>query len=493
MRCSGDSSFDSNSFAMIRGLFLYLTVKIFPALSMIVYMVTMYMSFQSSEYVAYSASIAAGVIGAQLASSWIASAIIYYYPLRRGKSAFIMQVMQVSIISVSLISIVISSIFFSIFDNLALSASVLFLTSTQGLFYVSVAFFQPERRMRAQVTSALMLSIIQLLFAGCTIFFGTRSLALSVAGYGAGFLAGLLTLLLYIRWTWFSSVFRKRLHRLAAQEPPLENSRLLAYGGPMFIWFALMLVGSYTDRFFLGQVKEPGVAGYAFTKDILIGISGFISMPIMLIAHSMIFRLFREKKEKELSQLIQFSTTLLVVLFLFAIFIYASFARVQLIYFSPDLQYVSFFRALLIGVGIMLSTLALYSQKKFEVLGHLKKLVVLAATSNIIAFFAYMYSSRSNSLDLFAISYAASALLYFCLTLWTGSNAIRFTINYQMIIFVLVVLVAMHFFSPPIIFTGEVNWGAVGWATLWFAVMAVVLIACLLRLYKSLELSFIRR
>jgi hypothetical protein len=203
----------------------------------------------------------------------------------------------------------------------------------------------------------------------------------------------------------------------------------------------------------------------------------------------MIFRLFREKKEKELSQLIKFSTTLLVLLFLFAIFIYASFAKVQLIYFSPDLQYVSFFRALLIGVGIMLSTLALYSQKKFEVLGHLKKLVVLAAISNTIAFFAYMYSSCSNSLDLFAISYAMSALLYFCLTLWTGSNAIRFTINYRMIAFVLVVLVFMHFLAPPSIYNGRVDWNAVGWAVAWLVALSVILIMCLIRLYKFFKFS----
>ena len=260
----------------------------------------------------------------------------------------------------------------------------------------------------------------------------------------------------------------------------------------MFIWFALMLVSGYTDRFFLGQLKGPGVAGYAFTKDLLIGISGFISMPIMLIAHSMIFRLFREKKEQELSRLIEFSTTLLVVLFLFAIFIYASFVKVQLVYFSPDLQHVSFVQAILIGVGIMLSTLALYSQKKFEVLGHLKQLVALAAISNTFAFFAYMYSSRSHSLDYFAISYVASALLYFCLTLWTGSNAIRFAINYRMIAFVFVVMVIMYFWVPPSVYNGGIDWPAVGWAAVWFAVMFLVIIKCLLNLYRSMGLSLMR-
>jgi len=477
---------------MIQGIFLYLAVKIFPALSMIVYMVAMYMIFPSGDYVIYSAAIAAGVIGAQIASSWIASAIIFYFPLRKEKAAFVMQVMRMAIVSVLLISAITSGIFFSIFHDWVLSISVLFLTAAQGLFYVAVALFQPERRMRGQVVSALMLCITQLLFAGYAILFNTHSLALSVAGYGAGFLVGVITLLLYIRWTWFADAFRKRQRRLAVKESPLDNSRLLAYGGPMFIWFALMLVSGYTDRFFLGQLKGPGVAGYAFTKDLLIGISGFISMPIMLIAHSMIFRLFREKKEQELSRLIEFSTTLLVVLFLFAIFIYASFAKVQLTYFSPDLQHVSFFRAVFIGLGIMLSTLALYSQKKFEVLGHLKQLVVLAAISNTVAFFAYMYSSHSHSLDYFAISYASCTLLYFFLTLRVGSDAIRFTINYKMIAFVLAVLIVMSFLAPPLIYNGGVNWGAVGWAIVWFAVLSSVGIACFLRLCRSLGLGLIR-
>lgn len=471
---------------MIRGLFLYLAVKVFPALSMIVYMVAMYMSFPSSNYVTYSAAIAAGVIGAQIASSWIASAIIFYFPLRKGKAAFVTQVLRIAAISASLVSAATASIFLSLFHDPLLSASVLFLTATQGLFYVAVALFQPERRMRSQVISAIMLSLTQLLFAAYAIFSKTQSLSLSVAGYGAGFLAGLITLLLYIRWTWFASVLRKRQSRLAAKEAPLADSKLLAYGGPMFVWFSLMLINSYTDRFFLGRLEGPGVAGYAFTKDLLIGISGFISMPIMLIAHSMIFRLFREKKEQELSQLIKFSTTLLVVLFLFAIFVYASFAKVQLTHFSPDLQHVSFFRAVLIGMGIMLSTLALYSQKKFEVLGHLKQLVLLAAISNTVAFLAYMYSSSSHSLDYFAISYAASTLLYFCLTLWTGSNAIRFTINFRMIAFVLAVLVGMHFLAPPSIYDEHMDWAAAGWAVAWLAALTVVLLACLFRLYRSL-------
>jgi|GEM_PF-5712584 len=477
---------------MIRGLFLYLAVKVFPALSMIVYMVAMYMSFPPTDYVTYSAAIAAGVIGAQIASSWIASAIIFYFPLRKGKAAFVTQVMRIAIISASLTALITSGIFLSLFHDRALSTSVLFLTAAQGLFYVAVALFQPERRMRSQVISAITLSITQLLFAAYAILSNTHSLALSVAGYGAGFLAGLITLLLYIHWTWFTSVLRKRQRRLAAKEPALENSKLLAYGGPMFIWFSLMLVNSYTDRFFLGRVEGPGVAGYAFTKDLLIGISGFISMPIMLIAHSMIFRLFREKKQEELSQLIRFSTTLLVVLFLFAIFVYASFAKIQLAHFSPDLQHVSFFRAVLIGLGIMLSTLALYSQKKFEVLGHLKQLVVLAAISNSAAFLAYMYSSSSHSLDYFAISYAASTLLYFCLTLWTGSNAIRFTINLKMIAFVLAVLIAMHFLAPPSIYNGQMDWVAAGWAVAWLGALAAVLMTCLLRLYRSLGSGLIQ-
>lgn len=469
---------------MIRGLLLYLIVKIFPALSMIVYMVTMYMNFSSGDYVFYSASIAAGVIGAQIASSWIASAIVFYFPLRKDKAAFIIQVMRIAIISLSLTAIIVASIFFLLFHDLALSAGVLFLIAAQGFFYVTVALFQPERRMRGQVLSALMLCITQLLFAGCMIFFDASSLTLSVIGYGTGFLVGLTTLIFYIRWTWFTGIFRKRQYRLAVKEFPLESSKILAYGGPMFIWFALMLVGGYADRFFLGRVEGPGVAGYAFTKDILIGISGFISMPIMLMAHSIIFRLFREKKEKELSQLIEFSTTLLIVLFLFTIFVYASFIKVQLIYFSPDLQNVSFFRVVVIGFGIMLSTLALYSQKKFEVLGHLKQLVILAVISNSIAFLAYIYSLYNNSLDYFAISYAASALIYFCLTLGVGSKVMRFTTNYRMIAFVFFAMVVMYFFAPPLIYNGEVDWLIAGWAILWLAALLLVLAICLFRLFR---------
>ncbi|MFC4296743.1 hypothetical protein ACFO0J_01655 [Castellaniella hirudinis] len=455
-------------------------------------MVSMYMSFPSEGYVAYSAAIAAGVIGSQIASGWIASSVIFYFPLRKGKADFIIQVMKIAVASVVLSSVITASIFFLFFRNLTLSISVLFLIIVQGLFYVAVSLFQPERRMRGQVVSAFVLCMAQLLFAGYVILVNNHSLPLSVAGYGAGFLAGLVTLFLYIRWTWFTSVFLKRQRRLAATESPFENSRFLAYGGPMFLWFALMLVSSYTDRFFLGQVGGPGVAGYAFTKDILIGVSGFISMPIMLIAHSMIFRLFREKKKQELSQLIEFSTTLLAVLFLAAIFFYVSFVKVQLTYFSPDLQHVSFFRAFLIGVGIMISTLALYSQKKFEVLGHLKQLVVLAAISNAVALLAYMYSSYSQSLDYFAISYVACALLYFCLTLWVGEREIRFTLNYRMVAFVLAAFVMMHFLAPSAIYNGSVNWKAVIWAVAWILLLVAVLLTCLFRLFRSLSVGLIR-
>lgn len=477
---------------MIYGLLLYAVVKIFPALSMIVYMVTMYLIFSSDDYVAYSAAIAAGVIGAQLASSWLSSAIIFYFPLRKEKASFIIQVMRIGGGSVIVTSLLSFGVFLFIFKEFSLATCVFFLTLSQGLFYITVAFFQPERKMYGQVLSAITLCITQLFFAAYAILFNKHSLELSVLGYGAGFLVAFITLVICVRWNWFIGGFRKRQRRLAVKEMPLENSKIFSYGGPMFVWFSLMLVSGYTDRLFLGKVEGLGVAGYAFTKDILIGVSGFISMPIMLIAHSMIFRLYRERKYKELSELMYFSTTLLIVLFIFAVFIYGAFVKVQLAYFSPDLNHVSFIRVIAIGSGVLLGNLALYAQKKFEVIGHLKQLVTMAFLSNTFAFFAYMYSFENESLDLFALAYALSALLYFLMTVWIGSQKMRFSTNYSMIAIVLVVMSIMYVFSPSAIYVGRVDWSAAVWSFVWLGLIFLILIVFLLRIFRSFDLRQLR-
>lgn len=406
--------------SLFRDSLLYIPTKVLPALTTILFITFLFRTLSPAEYIVYSVVLPTSLIIVQFSTGWIGNAVLYYLPQVNDKPAFLHDVFDVLRTAGSLgLLLGVVAVGFQ-YNNLGLVVAAALQIAGQMAFYSLSSVFQSERLIGIQLRAVVLQCLVQL-FTLIILFFwaGQESAAAAVFSYGLGF--GL-TAVYYV------VSLRKRypLRTIAlfsrVGNPWGENQRMIArYGLPLGAWFCATLFINSSDRFFLKNAggAEQAVAGYLSSKDLLVGVSGLVAMPLLMASHPLILRLAFDNRIGDIEKLIRSNIRLLAIVFatLLTVMQFFGFHALRLI--LGNKYEVDTGAVLIVVVGLFFSCAAIYAQKGLEVEKKTALMAVLAITSSIFAIPCNVILIRAFGIRGAASAFCASFAFYFvCVSLY---------------------------------------------------------------------------
>ncbi len=360
----------------------YLVVKILPAISglLTIYLLTRTLSNSLySNYVFVSATI---LLFGQLISGWINSSVIYFYPDYDAKNN--LDVLKINIIFLQLILYFVGAIGFSIMCYFGLKDFLiiglgLFLMLSQTFINLLYSFLQAERRVLIQIRSTFVQSVVQVIgVTGCYFYCKENLYAIFAVLFLSYFLASN-----YVMYS--DKIYELLLNkRVFAVFDFKIAKKVLTYGIPVCIWFFASQFFAIGDRILFKYFNITNlVANYASFRDLSVGLSGFITMPLLMASHPIIIQMAKtavDKKEIEniIIQNIKLLTTLFTSIFMGIFFI----GEYVLVYIVSKKYLLETNLMFLVVFSIFLGTISMYLHKGLEVDG---KTELMAKVALVVA------------------------------------------------------------------------------------------------------------
>jgi O-antigen/teichoic acid export membrane protein len=295
-----------------------------------------------------------------------------------------MIVLQFSLFLLGIIGFFVVSYFgLKSFKLILLGALLLLSQSFIGLFY---SFLQAERRVLIQIKASIIQSITQLsCFAICYTFF-KEDLGLVLFSF---FLSYFLPIIYIV---YVDRIFNLLSHKGSYNLIDLNISKkIISYGLPVCIWFFLFQFYSVGDRILLKYFGITNlVANYVSFRDLALGLSAFITNPLLMASHPIIMQLSKKDgKIVDIQEIISKNIKLLIAFFTPAI--------IGLFFFGESIFYLIVGKnymldtnlMFLVVLSIFFSSVSMYLHKGLETNG---KTVLMAK----IAFFVALISLIAN-------------------------------------------------------------------------------------------------
>lgn len=355
-----------------------------------------------SEYADYSTGLSISAISVQLSCGWLASSIIYFLPTSSSRRDFISDCIILS----SALGIIAGGIggltTLNTLHTIAAAGIVSAICLTQSFYGTLNSVCQAERRISAQLVSSSIFSIT-LLAAGAialTLYPNQNS---ALSAFALAYFFGALPL---------ATVYLKELMREGGLKSLLPSQHnivaIIRYGSPLSLWASSLLFLNSGEKFF--RTNSSNFETYIITKDLLIGLSSLLSMPLIMAAHPIIFKAYRENRSY--TRLITICCHLLSTGFGFAwcLIYFIGFEIIKSITLKNPHSVA--LEALMAFCGLYLSALAIYIQKPLEIHSKTTSIAVTAtliALASIPAF--YIFSPTHDALGA-ALVFLTSQIAY---------------------------------------------------------------------------------
>lgn len=356
-----------------------------------------------SEYADYSTGLSISAISVQLSCGWLASSIIYFLPTSSSRKNFISDCIILS----SALGIIAGGIggliTLNTLHTIAAAGTVSAICLTQSLYGTLNSVCQAERRISAQLVSSSIFSITLLAAGAITLRISYPSHNAALSAFALAYFFGALPL---------AKAYLKELVREGGVRRLLPSQHnivaIIRYGSPLSLWATSLLFLNSGEKFF--RASSSNFETYIVTKDLLIGLSSLLSMPLIMAAHPIIFKAYRENRSY--AKLITICCHLLSACFGFAwCLIYFMGFEVIKSTTLKDPHSVAL-EALIAFCGLYISALAIYIQKPLEIHSRTISIAVtamLTALASIPAF--YIFSPTRDALGA-ALVFLISQIAY---------------------------------------------------------------------------------
>ena len=273
----------------------YLAAKIVPAISGLLAILVLTRTLEPGLYARYSVLLTACLLGSYLAGAWLCQAVLYYYPTNKPPAApafehFALK-LQLQVLAAGVLAYGVA-IFLVLHDR-----TIALLSTIQFSFFILnnlfQAFAQSERRVRVQVVAVIVQSSVHLVaLVGALRWLGGNAVA-AIALIGVAQGAGLLVLL-------FDCAGRRPAGGPPEEEPGRGARELMVFGMPLSIWFLAYQFTLFGDRFVLGRSGRLAELGsYAAWRDLATGLTGFLTMPLLMAAHPAILMMWKKGRNRD--------------------------------------------------------------------------------------------------------------------------------------------------------------------------------------------------
>lgn len=276
----------------------YLPVKVIPALSGVISIYLLTRILSTDLYGIYAFITASTLLFGQLVSGWVSSSIIFFYhdydkdnSLEHLKSNFIY--LQLSLLFLGSIGFAIVS-YLGVTDWILVFFGILILIF-QSLLNLVYSFLQAERRIGSQVKATFIQSVLQISGLYFCYLFGSGHLYFVMAALVASYLVT-------VHFVFWKAGF----YRFFASGKWIDHfdlvlcKKVLLYGLPVCIWFFASQFYAVGDRLLLRFYGVGFLVGnYASFRDLAVGLSGFITMPLLMASHPIIMSIWKSGEGKD--------------------------------------------------------------------------------------------------------------------------------------------------------------------------------------------------
>ncbi|RZK43793.1 MAG: hypothetical protein EOO90_02580 [Pedobacter sp.] len=276
----------------------YLPVKVLPAISGLLTIYFLTRSLNTATYAVYSFLFAAVLLSIQLSAGWLNSAVIYFYPEAVQSNETDKLRSNVSLLQFYLflvVAVVLGLVCY--LGGIAFSLTIAGITVMFGQIFINLmySFLQAERKVYYQLISTTIQSLFQIVFVFICYKFFPQNLLMIVSGIALSYVIALV----YLR------VFAMSLKMNRLKIDMEIAKKVLHYGLPICVWFFASQFYTIGDRILLKYFKiVEGVGNYTSFRDLAVGLSGFLTMPLLLAAHPVIMNMWKEGNQvRQIEQL----------------------------------------------------------------------------------------------------------------------------------------------------------------------------------------------
>ena len=364
----------------------YIPIKIMPAFSGIltVFFLTKKGLLDLPSYVDYTFIIAALLICSQIVGGWVNSSVIYYYTGYEHDSDredFAVNISYLQLFFLWLGGVVLFSVIMFTLQSFVVALFTVGILFLQTFLTFNYSFFQAKRDIKSQVNATFLQALLQIAgVIGCYYFFKGS------VGYVFFFL-----FLSYLITGVYMIVMKKNvMHLKPGADVNIDIcKKILAYGLPICLWFFSTQLYQIGDRILFKYFNLTyHVGNYVSFRDLSVGLSGFIAMPLLFASHPIIIQLSKNPENKSvIEKLLRRNIGILSAVFL-PVMIITYFYGDFLIQYIVGKQYV-LKPALMVAVlfTILLGVIAIYLQKGIEAKGNtmlMLKISMITAVFSIV-------------------------------------------------------------------------------------------------------------
>lgn len=369
--------------SFLRDILLYIPIKLLPAVSIFTIILYFAKHLSGSDYLSYSTGLSVSAISVQLCCGWLSAAIVFLLPISSNRELFISDSIILCVTLGFASGLIGGFITLVILQDPASAVIVFAICLTQSFYVTFNAISQADRRVIPQLIASGIFSAALLVFAILSSYLLQANQRIALASFALAYMVGLLPITIPHLLRTFQNI------RTGTRRSYRENVVAIArYGSPLSVWAASLLILNSGEKFF--PIQSGTFETYIVTKDLLIGGSSLISMPLIMAAHPLIFRAFREGRSY--IKLITSCITLLSIAFGFVWCLFYFFGFDILRSLTSKNPHEVKLEVFIIYFALYLSSLGIYIQKPLEIefrTTTIAAISVVVAIVSLPAFFAF--------------------------------------------------------------------------------------------------------
>lgn len=341
----------------------YIPVKVLPAFAGLLSIYILTGHFSEKNYIDYTFVISSVLLVGQLFNGWLNSTIMYFFPSCKteNEEKNLTKVFFTLLFFLQLLGII--TIFTTVYIGMrdvqtALVSALLFVFQGYITFFTSI--LQSKRMIKAQVLSTTIQASLQMLGLILMVFFFKDNFHLYLWCFLGSFVFSLGVLLIHKK-----SKVSLLLHQLDRE----QAKKILQYSLPICIWIFSVQFYSTGDRILFKYLNvSENVVNYIAFKDLAIGLSSFISMPLLFASHPIIMNLaIKERDTQGAIAIIERNINILLLIFLPCILVVYFYGDMILGTFLGDKYLLSPVMMMMILLTVLFSCISIYLQKGLEV------------------------------------------------------------------------------------------------------------------------------
>ncbi|MDS1309482.1 hypothetical protein [Marinobacter xiaoshiensis] len=399
-------------------LLLYVPVKLVPAFLGIFFIFLLYSVFPEGGYVKYSVGVTSALIAAQLTTMWIGNSYIYYAAGSKSQATFFYSCFWILIVIAPAAALIagLVSVFFVEADAFL---PVLFLCLSQSLFFFLSAVFQATFFVKHQLVAVFIQAVAQVAAVFVLFEYVAVDYKLAIASLSVGYFGAALFLLLVKIKEYGTGGFIVRMDTLRA-----NFLAIYRYGSALSPWMLGMLVMAAADRFVIGYYNLEGGDAYLSLKDLFVGGAGLLSMPLLMMVHSLLISRFRDGRFA--MEIVQASVSFLIIVFT-GMWVFLQFLGLELFALITDKpEGISRGAVFLAFLAIALASASVYVQKRLEVHRKIGRLALISLACAMVSIVVGFAAGAVGGVFEVAFAAALAQLLYLVVLIKSLQKKLRF-------------------------------------------------------------------